>query len=167
MALPVRATITMTAFSTVITGAIVGLVAWFAANWIGKPILDVRAMRTKALYAAEQNGGVGGAAGEQRITAARAALNDAASGLRSISRGHSWPVRLYCFFFGVDLEMAASALITLHNMTGDFGYTNERHQLVVDAIYVFLRADRHLSKERIGEIKEEVERNKRLSNAKL
>lgn len=157
----------MSVFSSVFTGAIGGLVAWFTANWIGKPIVEARAMRIKVLYAVEQNGWVGGTAGDQRITAARTALNDAASGLRSITRGHSWPVRLYCLFFGIDLEMAASALITLHNITGDPGYNNERHQSVVDAIYVFLRADRHLSKERIAGIKEQVERDKRLSDAKL
>lgn len=154
--------------SSVFTGTIVvGLLAWFTANWIGKPVSEARAIRIKALYAVEQNAPVGAAAGDQRITAARVALNDAASGLRSISRGYSWPVRLYCLVFGIDLEMAASALITLHNMTGNPGYNNDQRLLVVDAIYVFLKADRHLSKARIAEIKEQVERDKRLSEAKF
>ena len=124
-------------------------------------------MRIKAIHAAEQNAWVGSGASDQRIEAARAALNDAASGLRSISRGHSWPVRLYCLFFNVDLEMAANALIALHNIAGDSGYNSEARQFIVDAIYVFLRADRHLSKERIATIKEQVRRDKRLSDATL
>jgi hypothetical protein len=157
----------MTVISTVFTGAIVALLTWFAAHWIGKPIVEAREMRIKALQAAEQNARVGVAAGDERITTARAALNDAASGLRSISRGHSWPVRLYCLFARIDLEMAASALITLHNRAGDYGYDNERRQFVLDAIYLFLGAHRHLSKERIAEIKEQVEREKRLSDVRF
>jgi hypothetical protein len=54
---------------------------------LGKPIVDARDKRLKALQAAEQN----------RIVAARTALNDAASALRSISRGQ-WPVWPYCWF---------------------------------------------------------------------
>jgi len=81
---------------------------------------------------------------------ARAALNEAASGLQ---RRHGWPVRVYCWFFGYDLEAAASCLITLHSTTGNYRYGDEARQLFVDAIYMFLRADKHLSPERIDEIK--------------
>jgi hypothetical protein len=157
----------MAVISTILTAAIVGVLAWFATNWIGKPIVEARTMRIKALHAAEQNAWVGGAAGDERIRAARAALNDAASGLRSISRGHSWPLRLYCRLFRIDLETAAGALITLHNMIGDYGYTKERRQFVLDAIYVFLGAHRHLSRDRIVEIRKQVERDKRLNEAKF
>ena len=124
-----------------------------AHNWIGKPISDVRDKRLKALQAAEQNAHVDGHTSDDRVTEARAALNEAASGLRSISRGHGWPVRVYCWFFGYDLEAAASCLITLHSATGNYRYGDEARQLFVDAIYMFLRADKHLSPERIDEIK--------------
>jgi hypothetical protein len=121
-----------------------------AHNWIGKPISDVRDKRLKALQAAEQNAHVDGHASDDRVTEARAALNEAASGLQ---RRHGWPVRVYCWFFGYDLEAAASCLITLHSTTGNYRYGDEARQLFVDAIYMFLRADKHLSPERIDEIK--------------
>ena len=59
----------------------------------------------------------------------------AASALRSISRGQ-WPVRLYCWFVRYDLEAAAAALITLHNMTG-YDFHGEGRPFFRDAVYVF------------------------------
>src|SRR5262249_1276666 len=87
------------------------------------------------------------------IAIAETALNEAASGLRSISRGHGWPVRLYCRFARYDLEAAASRLVVLHKMTGQFGLDDEARQIALDAIYIFLRAHQHLSRERVDEIK--------------
>jgi hypothetical protein len=84
--------------TSILSGAIAGVLAWLATNWIGKPIADVRDKCLKALQAAEQNAYVDGSARSERVEPARAALNDAASALRSISRGHAWPVRLYCRF---------------------------------------------------------------------
>jgi hypothetical protein len=75
-------------------GSIIGGVfGWIITNWIGRPIIDVRDRRIKAIQAAEQNARVGLGAGDGRIREARAALSEAASGLRSISRGHGWPLR--------------------------------------------------------------------------
>src|SRR5947209_2434089 len=90
-----------------LSGAIGAVLVWFITNWVGKPIVDVKDKRIKALQAAEQNAYVGYGASNQRVREARAALNEAASGLRSISRGHGWPVRLYCRFAQYDLEAAA------------------------------------------------------------
>jgi hypothetical protein len=121
--------------------------------------IDIRQARTKALQAAEQNAYVGVAAGDERVTEARAALMDAAGTLRSVSRGHSRLVRLYCRLFRYDLEAAASALIRLHHMTGYHGYSNEARKLVLDDIYVFLGAR--------GQITAQVERERRLEQAKF
>jgi hypothetical protein len=144
---------------------IAGVLAW----WIGKPIADARDKRLKALQAAGQNAHVGGVAGVERIVAAKAALNDAASALQSISRGHPRLVRLYCWFVGYDcdLEEAASALIRLHNMTGDHGYNDKERQCALDAAYVFLGAHQRLPRERVDEIKGKMERDRRLSEAKF
>jgi hypothetical protein len=144
-----------------------GVLGWLAKGWIANPILEVRDKRIKALQAAEQNGHVGGYASNERIAAARGALNEAASSLRSISRGHGWSARLYCRFARYDLEDAANALSSLHNMTGREEYDDKTHQLVLDAIYLFLRAHKHLSPERVDEIKQQVERDKRLHTAKF
>jgi hypothetical protein len=142
------------------------ILSWIggALAWVRKP---VEGARDKALQAAEQYSHVGAAAGAGSIEAARAALNDAASALRSISRGHPWRVRLYCWCVRYDLEAAASALIRLHNRIGDRGYDNKDRQFVRDAVYVFLRAHQHLTRERVDEIKRQAERDKRLSEAKF
>jgi len=139
---------------TVILSGAAGVLAWFATNWIGKPIVDARDKRLKALQAAEQNAWVTSAASAERIEAARAALNDAAITLRSISRGH-WPVRLYCRFVGYDLEAAAYELDDLGLMTSfpSPSSYDKRRQFDLDAIHVFLRAHPHLTRERVDEIK--------------
>ncbi len=120
-------------------------------RWISSILsgaIDIRQARIKALRAAEQNAYVGVAAGDERVTEARAALRDAADTLRSVSRGHSRQVRLYCRLFRYDLEAAASALIRLHNMTGYHGYSSEARKLVLDDIFVSLGARGHLTAER-------------------
>jgi len=152
---------------SILLGAIGALLVWFITNWVGKPIVDIRDKRIKALQAAEQNANVGFSAGDKRVTEARAALSEAASGLRSISRGHGLPVRLYCWFEGYDLEAAADWLITLHNWTGEIGQGDKARQIVVDAIHILLRAHKHLSQERIDEIKMRIGLEKRLSEEKL
>jgi hypothetical protein len=140
--------------------AIGGVLAWL----VGKPIADARDKRLKALQAAEQHSNVGGAASDERVEAAKAVLNDAASGLRSISRGHPWLVRQYCRFVPCDLEAAADALIRLHNMTGDRRY-DEEHQFVLATIYRHLGAP--LKQEQVDAFKGKAERDKRLSEAKF
>src|SRR5262249_37159322 len=139
-----------------------GLLVWFITNWTGKPIVDVRDKRIKALQAAEQNAHIGYGASDKRLIEARAALNEAASSLRSISRGHGLPVPVYCRLARYDLEAAASWLIDLHNRTGELGYGyDERRQIALDAIYIFLRAHQHLDRERIDYIKMRIGLEKR------
>ena len=150
---------------SILLGAIGAVPGWFIANWVGKPILDVREKRIKALQAAEQNAHVGFEASNERIREARAALNEAASSLRSISRGYGWPVRLYCWLAGYDLEAAANQLIALHNMAGDI-VIGEGRQIALDAIYIFLR-QQHLSRERVAEVKTRIGLEKRLSEEKF
>ena len=152
---------------SILLGAIGAVLAWFITNWVGKPIVDVREKRIKALQAAEQNAHVGLPASKERILEAREAFNEAASGLRSISRGYGWPVRLYCWLARHDLEAAANCLIALHNMTGEVGHDDDKAR-VADAIYIFLRAHHHhLSRERIDEIKIRIGLKKRLSKEKI
>ena len=140
---------------TVILSGAAAALAWVATNWVGKPIVDARDKRLAALQAAEQNAFVGGGTSDERRRAARAALNEAASALRSISRSQ-WPVRLYCWFARYDLEAAAAALVHLHNITGHDYFNNEQHSFCRDAVYVFLRAHQHLSRERVDEINREL-----------
>jgi hypothetical protein len=151
----------------ILSAAIGGVLVWFITNWVGKPVVDVRDKRIKALHAAEQNAHVGFGASKERVTEASTALNEAASGLRSISRGYGWPVRLYCRLARYNLEAAADWLITLHNWAGDMLYEDERRQIALDAIYIFLRAHQHLSRKRIDEVKMRIGLEKRLSGEKI
>jgi hypothetical protein len=149
----------------ILSAAIGAVLVWFITNWVGKPIVDLRDKRIKALQAAEQNAHVGYSSGT-RVTEAKAALSEAASGLRSISRGHGWPVRLYCRL--AQYEAAANWLITLNNWAGDMIYDDkERRQIALDAIYMLLRAHHHLSRERIDMIKIRIGLEERLSKEKL
>jgi hypothetical protein len=151
----------------ILSGAVGAVLVWFITNWIGKPILDIRDKRIKALQAAEQNAYVDRGAGNKRVTQATTALNEAASGLRSISRGYGWPVRLYCRLARYDLEGAADWLITFHNKTLEIGHDDEDRQIALDAIYVLLGAHQHLSQERIDKVKMWIGLEKRLSEEKL
>ena len=151
----------------ILLGSIGGVLVWFITNWVGKPIIDVRDKRIKVLQAADQNAYVYFTASSERITEARAALSEAASSLRSISRGHGWPVRLYRRLARYDLKGAASWLITLHNWAGLNGVYEEPRQVAVDAIHIFLRAHHHLSRERVYEVKMRIGLEKRLSEEKL
>jgi truncated hemoglobin YjbI len=151
----------------ILLGSIGGVLVWFITNWVGKPIIDIRDRRIKALHAAEENAHVGYGASKERIKEARAALNEAASGLRSISRGHGWPVRLYCLLARYDLERAADWLIDLHNRAGEVGWNDERRQIALDAIYILLRAHHHLSPKRIDKVKARIGLEERLSKEKL
>jgi hypothetical protein len=149
-------------------GSIIGGgLGWVITYWIGKPIIDVRDRRIKALHAAEQNAHVGHGTRKERVTEARAALNEASSGLRSISRGYGWPVRLYCRLARYDLEAAADWLIDLHNRTGELIWDDARRQIALDAIYVLLRAHQHLSRERVDFIKMRIGLEKRLSGEEI
>jgi hypothetical protein len=151
---------------SILTGVITAVLAWFAINWVGKPILDTREARIKALQSAQQNAYVGFEAPDERKLEARAALGDAAATLQSISRGQSWLIRLYCRLFRYDLETAAGALITLHNMIGGPpSYDRERRKLLLDGIHVLLRACGHLRPERIREIEAQLEHDKRAAEA--
>jgi hypothetical protein len=151
---------------SVLSGAIGAVLVWFITNWVGKPIIDLRDRRIKALHAAEENAHVGYGASKERIKEARAALNEAASGLRSISRGYGWPVRLYCRLARYDLLAAANWLIALHNWAGSYE-DKEWRQIALDAIYMLLRAHHHLSRERIDEVKMRIGLEERLSKEKL
>ena len=53
-------------------------------------------------------------------------------------------------------------------MAGDIGYEDKvRRQIALDAIYLFLQAHQHLSRERIDEIKIRIGLEERLSGEKL
>jgi hypothetical protein len=44
---------------SILWAVIGGVLVWFITNWVGKPIVDIRDKRIKALHAAEQNAHVG------------------------------------------------------------------------------------------------------------
>jgi hypothetical protein len=147
---------------SVIIGALavvpVTFLAWLAYNWAGKPIVDVRSARPDALKAAELYRFTGYGHGDEETNRAKAGLNEAATGLRSLGRGQPWTAKLYCRMLGYDLELAGSVLIGLAGLAGAFlGAENSSRRDGVDAVHVLLGASKHLSTERVSEIKQKLQ----------
>jgi hypothetical protein len=131
--------------------------AWLAYNWAGKPVLDVRSARLDALKAAELYGFIGYGHGDEETNKAKAALNEAATELRSLSRGQPWAAKLYCHPLGYDLELAGSSLVGLAGLTGAFlGPENSSRRDSVDAVHILLNANKHLDGKRVIEIKQKL-----------
>jgi hypothetical protein len=135
----------------------VTFLAWFAYNWAGKPILDVRSKRLDALKVAELYGFKGYGFGEDETNRAREELSEAAISLRSLNRGQPWTARLYCRLLRYDLESAASVLYGLVGLVGmALKPENSSRRDAVDAVYVLLNASQHLSAERVREIRKKL-----------
>lgn len=135
----------------------VTFLAWLAYNWAGKPILDVRSARLDALKAADLYGFTGYGHGDEETNKAKAALNEAATILRSLSRGQPWTAKVYCRVLGYDLEFAGSVLIGLAGLVGALlRIENPSRRDGVDAVHVLLGASKHLSAERVSEIKQKL-----------
>jgi hypothetical protein len=139
---------------TLAFGATAATFVWYVHNWIARPTLQARDRRLQALDAVENNGLAGGTAPQHRIREAREALNAAASGLRTIARGHGLPTRIFCLAYRCNFELATSAIVNLRNMTGNIYASNDARHFNIDAAYYYLGAGRHLSQARIKEIKD-------------
>ncbi len=125
-------------------GALLGLAAWLAVNFAGKPILAVRDARLEALRVAERYANVSGWASEESAGTARRALADISSRLRSLCRGQGWPVRLYCRLMRYNLEEATLAINGLQHMAGEHAPEQTRKNNL-NLVYCSLNAYRHLS----------------------
>jgi hypothetical protein len=142
---------------TALTAVPVTLLAWLAYNWAGKPILDMRTARLDSLKIAELYGFTGYGYSEEETNKAKTTLSEVAVALRALSRSQRWSARLYCRALGYDLELASSVLMGLAGLVGAaLGKDNTSRRDGLDALYVSLAANQHLSAERTNEIREKI-----------
>src|SRR5580698_2090735 len=147
--------------SNIIVGALIAIptsfLAWLAYNWAGKPILDVRSARIDALKTAELYGFIGYGYTDDETKRARDSLGEAATSLRSLHRSQPWTSRLYCRVLNYDLETAASILFGLVGLVGaHLNQENRSRRDSVDAIHLALNACRHLSAQRVADLREKL-----------
>lgn len=151
------------AAGSVLTGVGVAALSWVALNFFGKPILTLREKRREALEVGERCAYVGlhlhgvligddGLADHQSDDQKRAfsELHGAGNTLRAHFRERSLATRIYCWFFGYDLDYAARALLGLAEAARVPYHTDERaRRLNLHALFVTLGATHHLT---VGEI---------------
>ncbi|ABD08142.1 conserved hypothetical protein [Rhodopseudomonas palustris HaA2] len=128
--------------------------AWFAVYFIGKPVVALQDRRLEALQTAERYYAVDIRASEEVRDAAEKALFEAGLSLRTLQRGWSTAVRLWCWVWGYDLDLAAQALFGLaEGPRGKIAIAPEIRKNTLDALYVALGAHKHLSAEAVQAIR--------------
>jgi hypothetical protein len=147
--------------ATAIITALIAIGAWFALNFLGKPILAIRESRLEALKFAERYSGVSfGSSDELRDTALKT-LNNVGNTLLAYSRERSLATRTWCYLFNYDLEVAARCLFGLaEGPRGEFSISAEVRRNTLNALFISLGVTHHLSpaelvavKKMIAEIK--------------
>jgi hypothetical protein len=135
---------------TVIASSVVAIAAWFAVNFLGKPILALREKRLQAIEVAERYFSVGSHSSDEVCAAARKSLNENGCTLRAYNRESSIATRLWCWLFHYDLEGAARCLFGLAQVAGGHISVFEKmHKDTLNALYVSLGATGHLSPQEI------------------
>ena len=137
-------------------------VGWFAAHFIGAPVLALRKTRQEALEAADRYWAVSSSSSDETRDKAIKALNDAASTLAGYELAGSIAVRAYCACFGVDLQVAADCLRTLvEGPRGEYSVSDETQKLRRNALFVSLGATRRLSPAEIAAATEAIAASRR------
>jgi hypothetical protein len=135
---------------------LVALGAWFLANFLARPIIQVRDKRFEALRLAERHALTQppwSQAEEARVSAVKSILLDISTELRTHARGQWWPVRLYCRLAGYNLDEAALAINGLQVMAGSMRFDDSTRMNNLNLVYMYLNAHRHLSADQIAELK--------------
>jgi hypothetical protein len=135
--------------ATLLYSLIIGVSGWVLAHFVAQPIIDLRQKRVEALTIGERYTFVDYRADQDIVRTARSKLFDISSSLRALAREGSWTIRLYCRFYGYDLETAAGTLAGLGQMAGEH-LDEERRRNNRDAMYWSLGAHKHLSADRIA-----------------
>ncbi|MCG6203144.1 hypothetical protein LPW26_00715 [Rhodopseudomonas sp. HC1] len=128
--------------------------AWFAVYFIGKPVVALQRQRIAALQVAERYYAVDPGSDEAERDAAVKALFESGIVIRSYDRGWSTAVRLWCWAWGYDLDLAAQALFGLaESARGTTLFPPDARRNTLNALYVALGAHKHLPRETVDAIK--------------
>jgi hypothetical protein len=133
----------------VIFSVVAAVLAWFAANFLGKPVLAVREKRSEAIKTAEQYCAVGPDSSDELRTTALKSLNELGSALRACSREGSIATRLYCRLMKYDLELAACSLFGLAKCVLEKNISENQRKNTVNGLYVSLGATSHMTQTEI------------------
>lgn len=137
-----------------LAGAGAAVAAWFAMDFVGKPVVALQQQRIAAVQTAERYAAVDADAAEAERDAAVKALFEAGVALRAYHRGWSTAVRMWCWARGYDLDLAAQCLFGLaEGPRGNIGIPPEARRNTLAALYVALGADKHLSREDVAAIR--------------
>lgn len=151
---------------TATVAALVSLGTWFLVNFFAKPIVQIREKRFEALRVAEMYALTQPAMsqeGVERVVSAKRALLDIAVELRTHARGDAWPVLLYCWFAGYNLEEAVLALSGLRVMAGSPEFNDSTRMNNLNLVYLSLNARRHLSGDQIAELRKMIAEHHKLT----
>ena len=146
--------------TTIIISAVAGIAAWFATNFLGRPILDLRECRLNALKIAERYSGVSLASSAGLRGTALTAYVDAGNAFLAYSREGSIAVRLWCRVFGYDLEIAALCLFGLADGPRGHSVSNETRRNTLNALHVSLGAAHHLSRADLTKVRKLISEHK-------
>jgi hypothetical protein len=137
-----------------LASAAVAIAAWFAVYFFGMPVVALQRKRIEALQTAERYSAVDMDASEEQRDAAVKALSEAGTALRAYQRGWSTAVRLWCYAWGYDLDLAAQTLFGLaEGPRGKIMVAPEVRRNTLNALYVALGAHKHLPPETVEAIK--------------
>ncbi|MFT4278918.1 MAG: hypothetical protein QM576_21440 [Rhodopseudomonas sp.] len=149
-----------------LASVVVAIVAYGAVYFIGKPVVALQAKRIDVLDVAERYSAVDAGAPEDTRDAAVKALFEAGTSLRAYQRGWSTAVRLWCWLWGYDLDLAAQALYGLaEGPRAKMVIPPEARRNTLNALYVALGAAKHLPPETVDAIKRMIAETK-AANAK-
>ncbi len=133
----------------VILSVVAAVLAWFATNFLGKPVLAVREKRSEAIKTAEQYCTVGPDSSDELRTIALKSLNELGSAIRACSREASIATRLYCRLMKYDLELAACCLFGLARCVVEKNISEDQRKNTVNGLYVSLGATSHMTQTEI------------------
>jgi hypothetical protein len=143
-----------------VTGSIViGVGAWFAAKFLGEPILAIRRKRLEALQTAERYSRVSSASSDRLRDTALKALHDVGNALLAYSREGSVAAQAWCYLFRYDLELASRCLFGLaQGPRGECSLDDDQRKLTLNALYVSRGACRHLSSSDVATATQAIEK---------
>lgn len=139
----------------VLIGAAAAVLTYGAVYFIGKPVVDLQKKRLAALETAEHYFPVDSGADQELRDKAMEALLEAGTALHVLERGWSTAVRLWCWVYKYDLNLAAQILFGLaEGPRGVRVVPPEVRKNTKDALYVALNAYKHLSPETVAAVRD-------------
>jgi hypothetical protein len=144
-----------------IAGAAVAIATWFAMNFLGEPVVALQRQRIETLQIAERYSAVDASESEALRDVAANALLEAGTALRAYQRAWSTAVRLWCWMWGYDLDLAAQILFGLADgPRGKIVISPDARMHTLNALHVALGAHRHMSPETVAAVKRMIAQTK-------